>query len=303
MKNLHKKRNWNQYNQNLINRGSINFWFSKETVKKWKAKKDKKHFGRPFFYSNVVILTAHTLRFVYHLPLRALQGFMKSLIDLLGISLKTPNYSQICRRIKNLNLPNIKIKKRITDIVVDASGLKVYGEGEWKVKVHGKSKRRKWMKIHIGIDPKSQEILISKLTENNGSDIDTAIEFIQGMPPYGNFHGDGLYDAERIYEALWKKKRKPFIPVRKNTLHKRFLRPWLKPKENQINIIKGLGGDGIARSLWKKLTGYHKRSLVETAFYRFKQLLGSGLKSRKSENQVIEAKLKCHILNKMLLVS
>ena len=131
--NSYKKCNWNQYNQNLINRGSINFWFSKDVAKKWKAKKDKKHFGRPFTYSDIAIEIAHTLRFIYHLPLRATQGFISSLLSLFKISIKTPSYTQICRRAKTLKLPMLKTNKRITDVVIDASGLKLYGEGEWKV--------------------------------------------------------------------------------------------------------------------------------------------------------------------------
>jgi len=95
MKNSYQKGNWKEYNQNLINRGSIIFWFSKYVTRKWTAKKGKKHFGRPFTYSNLAISTAHTIRFVYHLPLRATQGFIGSLLSILKLSLKTPCYTQI----------------------------------------------------------------------------------------------------------------------------------------------------------------------------------------------------------------
>lgn len=302
MKNSYQKGNWKQYNQNLINRGSITFWFSKDSIKKWKAKKDKKHFGRPFIYSNMAIETAHTIRYVYHLPLRALQGFISSLFLLLKLSLNTPCYTQICKRAKKLSLRPLSCRKRVTDIVFDASGLKVYGEGEWKVRSYGFSKRRKWMKIHIGINPETQEILLSELTENHSDDTKIAIDLLKEAPfPIDKVYGDGLYGAEKLYRELWKRNSVPIIPIKKNVRYRQPGKPWMIYRDKQLSEIEGLGGDDLARSLWKKLTGYHKRSLVETAFYRWKQLLGATLKSRKSENQAVEAKIKCQILNKMRL--
>jgi hypothetical protein len=299
--NCYHKGNWSQYNKSLINRGSITFWMSKDFIKKWKAKKNKKHIGRPFSYSDEAIFLAHTVRYVYNLPLRALQGFLNSIFSLLHLSLFSPSYTQICRRAKCLKLSSKIRRKKITDIVFDASGLKVYGEGEWKVKTHGASKRRSWKKIHLGIDPNTQEILLSKLTENNGKDIDVAIHFLDQFSSIKRVYGDGLYDAEKIYKNIWKHKGKPIIPIRKNACRKQPAKPWMKPRNDQLSIIHGLGGDNVARSIWKKLIGYHQRSLVETAFSRWKRLLSSSLKSRTMDNQIVESNIKCQILNKMRL--
>ncbi len=86
----------------------------------------------------------------------------------------------------------------------DVSGLKVYGEGEWKVRTHGTSKRRAWRKIHLGICPNTQEILLTELTENTGSDIDVMINLLSDTSlPIDKVYGDGLYDAERIYKIIW----------------------------------------------------------------------------------------------------
>ncbi len=303
--NSYKKRSWNQYNKNLINRGSITFWFSEDCIKKWRAKKNKKHFGRPFLFSDDAILVAHTIRYVYNLPLRASEGFLNSIFEILSLSLISPSYTQISRRAKTLSLPSqFRSNKRITDIVFDASGLKIFGEGEWKVRTHGVSKRRSWRKIHLGICPDTQEILLAELTENTGSDIDVMIDLLNHTSlSISNIYGDGLYDAERIYKVIWKLGGKPFIPVKKNVIYKQPSKPWLKSRNDQLDIIRGFGGDEIARSLWKKLTGYHRRSLVETAFSRWKKILGPFLRSKKIENQIIEAKIKCQILNKMRLAS
>ena len=241
---------------------------------------------------------------MYHLPLRAMEGFLRSLFVLLRLSIKTPCYSQVCRRAKKLTLPSKLKSTKITDIVFDASGLKVYGEGEWKVRTHGVSKRRKWRKIHLGICPNTQEILLSELTDNSMNDINVMVDLVDKAPfRVGTVYGDGLYDAERCYKAIWDAGGKAIIPIKKNVKYTQPSKPWMKFRDEQLSVIRGLGGDDIARSLWKKLKGYHKRSLVETAFYRWKQLLGPMLKSRKMENQVVEALIKCQILNHMRLDS
>ena len=132
----YKIRNWSQYNKSLIKRGSITFWFSEDCIKKWKGGRKKGHFGRPFKYSDDAIICALTIRFIYHLPLRALEGFLKSLVAILKISISIPSYTQICRRSQNLKINKKISKKRPKDIVFDGSGFKIYGEGEWKVRTH-----------------------------------------------------------------------------------------------------------------------------------------------------------------------
>ncbi len=304
MKNSYQNGNWKQYNKSLINRGSITFWVSEDSLKKWRAKKDKKHFGRPCFYSDEAILTVLTIRFIYHLPLRAMEGFLRSLFCLLNLSLLSPSYTQVCRRAKKIQLPARLKSRKVTDIVFDASGLKIFGEGEWKVRTHGTSKRRKWRKIHLGICPETQEILLSELTDNSLKDLEVMTNLLEKAPfPIGKVYGDALYDAERCYLSIWKKGGQAVIPIKKNIVYRQPSKPWLEPRNKQLLEIRGLGGDDIARELWKKLSGYHRRSLVETAFFRWKQLLGPGLKSRKFENQIVESKIKCQILNKMRLSS
>ena len=305
MKNSYKNCSWSKYNKNLINRGSITFWISKDSLKKWKFKSDKKHIGRPFLYSDDAILLANTVRYVYNLQLRALEGFLNSIFSILNLSILSPSYTQICRRSKNLRLSSqLKKRKKITDIVFDASGLKVYGEGEWKVRTHGTSKRRGWRKIHLGICPKTQEILLSDLTKNTCSDIDVMIDLLSNTSfSIDKVYGDGLYDAERIYKTIYELGGDAIIPIKKNVLYRQPSKPWMKYRDEQLNIIKGLGGDDLARSIWKKLKNYHRRSLVETAFSRWKKILGASLKSRKMENQIIESQIKCLILNKMIMAN
>jgi hypothetical protein len=152
-KTKYRIRNWPEYNKALVQRGSITLWFSEESIKKWhdspKAKGEK---GRPRIYSDDAILCALLVRAVYHLPLRALQGFLFSLILSLGLKLLVPSYSQMSRRAKDLHKELKKLSsRRPCDIIFDSTGLKVYGEGEWKVRQDGVSKRRTWRKLHIGL--------------------------------------------------------------------------------------------------------------------------------------------------------
>ena len=302
MKNSYRVGNWNQYNKSLVNRGSITFWFSQDSINQWQAKKNPNHFGRPKVFSDSAILTILMIRHIYHLPLRALEGFIVSLIEIMNLNLSIPSYTQICRRAQKLQLPKMFVsrRKRITDIIFDASGLKVYGEGEWKVRTHGKSKRRSWRKIHIGIDPKTHDIVLAELTENSSNDGQVLVDLLEETNGYvQRVYGDGIYDSERCYEAIRRKGAKPMIPVRRNGRYKPSKKPWMAERNKQIMEIASLGNDETAREIWKKLKGYHKRSLVETAFYRWKTLLEDRLRSRKSSSQIVEANVKCMILNKM----
>ena len=163
-------RNWKDYNKSLIQRGSITVWFSEDAINKWYATSTGKR-GRPSIYSDDAILTALLIRVIFHLPLRALEGFLSLLVLALGIFLQTPSYSQICRRAQLLGKHlRCLSKRKITDLVIDSTGLKVYGEGEWKVRQHGYSKRRTWRKLHLAVCPDSNEIIFVKLTENKTSD-------------------------------------------------------------------------------------------------------------------------------------
>jgi hypothetical protein len=301
-KTRYKIKNWSDYNKSLINRGSINFWFSEDMIEKWLSCKVSGDKGRPEIYSDEAILCALMIREVFKLPLRALEGFLISLISILGLSLCVPSYSQISRRCKKLNQKLKKsFKSPIKDIVFDSSGLKVYGEGEWKVKVHGKGKRRTWRKIHIGIDPHTGHIHLCELTKSFESDAKVACQLLDEVK--GSIHhawGDGQYDKRNFRKKVHSKGGKVIVAPPRNGTYKGSKEAWQRERDLDIAAINILGGDEEARKLWKKLSRYHKRSLVETSFSRIKRILGSSLKSRLFENQKVECQIKCLIMNKML---
>lgn len=296
----HRIRNWKDYNKSLVQRGRITVWFSEDAIDKWYAAPAKKR-GRPATYSDDAILTALLIRFVFHLPLRALEGFLSSLVSVMGLSLATPSYSQICRRAGRLGKNMKRLSKvKITDLVIDSTGLKVYGEGEWKVRQHGYSKRRTWRKLHLAICPDSNEILFVKLTDNRTPDHKIYPQFLKRAPKtVKRTYGDGAYDREVCYQANFNHGSSPIIPPQRNARYRMNAAEHFQERNKSLLEIRGLGGGDDARKLWKKLKDYHRRSLAETGMYRFKILFGGDLKSRTFQGQRAEAYVKSKALNMM----
>lgn len=297
----YRVRNWKQYNQSLINRGNLTVWFSEDVVVGWYAKRQTKGRGRYFTYSNTCIELCLTLRTLYGLPLRSTQGFLEGLVKLLKLDLAVPHYSRLSRRASDLD---IKIKrmqksgKTPTDIAIDSTGLKIYGEGEWKMRTHGKSKRRTWRKYHVSIDPDTHEVIALELTEANVHD---SIPFKKLLKTaenesIGKVYGDGAYTLKSCFDAIAKVRGSPYIPVRTGTCIVRKNPSNGEKLRNQLIRDKRKAG---GKKAWKKTSGYHKRSLVETHMFRLKTILGGKLKSRNFKNQKTEAKIMASILNKM----
>jgi DDE family transposase len=178
--------------------------------------------------------------------------------------------------------------------------LKVYGEGEWKVRQHGYSKRRTWRKLHLAVCPDSNEIILEILTDNKVADCEVYPKLLEAMPKsVKRTYADGAYDTERCYEANVKHGSTPIIPPNRNAVIRENASFFMALRNIGLLEISGLGGDDDARKLWKKLKGYHRRSLAETAMFRFKRLFGNDLKSRTLETQKAESRAKCEALNIM----
>ncbi len=229
---------------------------------------------------------------------RTLEGFAKDILPLFRQGIALPSYSVICRRAPELGalLPKLS-NRRPQVIMLDATGIKVFGEGEWKVKMHGKTKKRKWIKIHIAVDANTQEILQLEMTEGTVADCKIGPKLIKECPKSAKVYlADGAYDTRRCRKAVNDKGAKTLIPPRKNAKWD----PKLKERNRGISERKGLGLDDVGISLWGKLTGYSRRALVETSFSRLKRIYGGEFYSRKMSTQKVEGYLKCLMMNKML---
>jgi len=297
----YKINNWSEYNRALVQRGSITIWIENGAIDQWFSDQKTGKPGRTQIYSDIAILTLLVVREVFHLPLRALQGFVQSIFVLMGLSLRIPSYSQISRRASVLGRRIKRLMKTgARDLVFDSSGLKVYGEGEWKVKTHGKGKRRTWRKLHLGINPATQEIVIFDLTSSSEGDAPVAKRMLKQIKgPIKRVYGDGAYDSSSFREAILERGADGIIPPPKNATYKRAVDGWKRCRDEVLAEIEGLGGGDEGRRLWKKLKRYHRRSLGETAFFRLKRLLGWSIKARSAKAQLSEAWSKCLAINTM----
>jgi IS5 family transposase len=291
-----RKRNWRQYNKHLVQQGSISFFIDPKVFKDMgKPTKSKKKRGRPIQFSDALIEMLFVLKIRFRLPYRALEGFAKSLFE--NREFLIPTYSLICKRISSLELklPRLDVSRSLV-VILDASGLKVYGEGEWKVKIHGPGRPRKWVKLHIAIDAETQEIVAECTTESTVSDSKVAKRLLDAVPgKIRSVLADGAYDKKCARDAVKKVGAKELIPPPKNARY----RGTDSDRDQAIAAIRGLGGDIEARSIWGKLSGYSKRSLVETAFSRDKRLFGERLFSKSLHKQSVENTARCILLNRM----
>lgn len=171
MKATYGIRNWSEYNAGLKQRGSLTFWIDELVLQEWVDPYLSGKPGASVYYSDVAILTMATVKAVYRLAGRQCQGFLESIFELLGIELSVPDHSTLSRRVGKLEvaLPVVP-KEGARHVVVDSTGVKVYGEGEWKTRQHGVSKRRTWRKLHLGVDEATGEILAAVVTTNDVHD-------------------------------------------------------------------------------------------------------------------------------------
>ena len=288
----YKIQNWSEYDAALVKRGSITVWFAEDYVKEnWSVKPSGKR-GAPLLYSNEAIQMLLMLKAVYKLPYRSLEGFSHSIMAMMNLDFRIPDHTTMSRRASRVQV-NIPKKARTEPIhlVIDSTGLKIYGEGEWKIRKHGKSQRRRWIKVHLGVDANEKDVLAVEVTEDDYHDcemfeklveqVDDAIECI---------YGDGAYDTRKAYEVADKQETNLLVPPRDNAAF------WKigHPRNTALFLILMMG-----LAWWKVATGYHKRSIAENAMYRLKQLFGASLASRKLATQTSEVHARLAAMNTM----
>lgn len=298
-KDKYRVTNWSSYNKALIGRGDITLWIEDQAVKDWYYEGPNQQ-GAQYVYSEKCIECLLGLKAVFRLAYRQLEGFASSILKLMYFDIIVPSYSQICRRAKEIEI-DLEIPKTKTAIhlVVDSTGLKVYGEGEWKTRKHGVDKRRTWRKLHLGVDEKTGVVHAQILTQNGKGDgdaqqFDNIME--QVKTPIDKFSGDGAYDTYVIWKRLKDQDIEGIIPPQENAIY------WVDEFDELLDLDRNRILEQIektSRKEWKKKSGYHRRSLSETAMYRIKAIFGPTLYSRKFEKQQTEAAIKIKCLNKM----
>jgi hypothetical protein len=253
--------------------------------------------GAQYVYSDLAITCLLTLQLVFHLPLRATQVLGKSISDLMGLAPDVPHYSTLCRRAADLQVDLARKGEGPLHLVIDSTGLKVFGEGEWKVRKHGISKRRTWRKLHLAIDADSHEIQAVSLTEAGVDDAEEADGLLKATDrELASVAADGAYDRRKVYRALEGHDARILIPPRRNARiwrHGNSAGPPM-PRDENLRHIRRVG-----REAWEREVGYHRRSLAETGMCRMKTIFGGHLASRGSKTQATEAAVRCRALNIM----
>jgi transposase len=292
-KPIYRIRNWMHYNSALINRGSLTIWIEQKALDAWLNSSSSTRRGRPFIFADLAIESLLVIREVFHLPLRQLQGFASSLFHLLQLGLPVPNYSTLCRRAQKLDVKLASSGKPIKHLLIDSSGLKIFGEGEWKVRTHGADKRRTWRKLHISVDAATHQITAALITDNKTLDRKALPLLLnQTEAEVEKVCTDGAYDVKACYEAISNKQARAVIPPKSNAVISG--KQQLADRDENLRSIKELGEDE-----WKKHSEYHRRSLVECCFFRLKTIFSDKLRSRREDTQSTEARIRCATLNRV----
>jgi Transposase DDE domain len=281
----------------LRNHGDITLWISQDAIDAWTPPQTARRGAQPV-YSDHAIETALTFRLLFHLALRQTEGFLGSVLTLIGLDLPCPDHTTLSRR-----NATVAVRRKIDRapqgsvcVIVDSTGLKICGQGEWHAQKHGEKKRKAWKKRHIGVDDQGQ-IVASTVTESNEQDPSQVPEILDQIDqPISGFVGDGMYDQEPVYAAV--EEHSPgvrvTIPPRKDAVLSPTGRTSPTQRDQHISVIESEG-----RFAWKRMSGYYAQSHAENAFSRFKRIFGDGLRAQRDASQEREASLACQLLNGM----
>ena len=292
-KTKYRVANWAAYNQAFVRRGDVTVWLSSEAIAAWTPRRNGRRGGQRR-YSDLAIETALTLRLLYHLPLRQAEGFLHALFGMMRLDLSAPDYTTLSRRSQHLTrrLRPVPTDKGI-HLVLDSTGLSIVGEGEWAAAKHGGCGRRGWRKLHLGVD-QSGVIRVHTLTEETGDDATTALDLLTAVEgPLVRVTADAAYDTVAVYETAGARGATVVIPPAR-TANVSGHGPRSPARDRTITLVKTLG-----RRRWKKVSGYYRQGRVENTFFRYKSIIGDGLRARSPAGQGSEVVLGCEILNRM----
>jgi len=298
----YKVTNWPEYDRALQQRGSLTVWVTPAALAAWKPPRTGGRV-RPRNYSDVAIETGHLLRLAFGRPWRQTEGLLRSITALLGLSVGVPDHTTFSRRSPGLVLATALTQARASGpvhVVIDATGLKVYGAGEWLVEKHGERGKQGWRKLHLAVDPSTGEILASELTSNEDGDASQVGALLGQIPgPLASVIADGAYDGEPTYRAVAERQPDPpvavIIPPRSTAVPSAVAgTSSVSQRDQHIEMIHAKG-----RMAWQKATGYGMRSHAETAMFRYKAIIGSSLRARTLSAQKTETKAACSVLNRM----
>jgi len=296
-KTKYRVSNWADYDRALVHRGDITLWISEEAIASWKPAPSGRR-GAQRKFSDHAIETALTLRLVFKLPLRQAEGFLRSLLSLMGVNLEAPDHTTLSRRSQLLDLAlSPPLANEPIHLVVDSTGLSIVGEGEWAAAKHGGCGKRAWKKLHLGVD-RFGVIVTEVQTDGNVDDAKTALDLIDEVEgDITSITADAAYDTLAIYDAGAARRADVVVPPVKSSTRSRRRRSRSSARDRTIMRVQEIG----CRQ-WKKESGYHRQARVENTFFRYKTIIGPGLRARNPESQNAEAIIACNVLNRMIAI-
>ena len=259
-KQRHRATNSAAYDAALRQRGSLTVWFTDAAIAAWKAEPRTTRGGQPR-YSGLAIATALTLRAVFRLALRQTEGLIGSLISLLGLDLAVPDHTTLSRRAESLDVVRPRPSSGPVHLLVDSTGLKLCGSGEWLLEKHGTKTRRSWRKLHIAVDADTGQIAAAALTTSDvddASQVGALLDQVGG--PVASFTADGAYDQDGVYGqvAAHHPEASVIVPPRSSAVPSDTAQTAPTMRDRHLQIIAERG-----RMAWQKASGYHWRALVE----------------------------------------
>src|SRR3954463_12089690 len=294
-----KVTNWREYDAALRRRGSLTVWFTDDAVAAWRAEPRTTRGGQPW-YSPLAILTALTLQALFRLALRQTEGLIGSILRLLGLDLAVPDHPTLSRRAATLEVPRPRPAAGggPVHLLVDSTGLKLGGPGEWLAEKHGTRTRRAWRKLHLGVDAGTGRIEAVELTTSNvddGSRVGSLLDQVEGA--VASFTGDGAYDREDVYGAAAERHPEAavVVPPRRDAVPSDTAETAPTQRDRHLRSIAERGRLG-----WQKASGYNRRALAEAAGSRYQPVGGGALRSRTDPGRATEVAVGVHVLNRML---
>ena len=296
-----KVTNWAEYEAGLRRRGSLTLWVTPEALSSWHAPKRTTRGGQSR-YSDLAIETALTLGLVFGLRLRQTEGLLTSLLKLMGLDLAVPDHTTLSRRAGKPRVSDMRAADRIpgngpVHVLIDSTGLQLYGAGQWLEEKHGVKSRRSWRKLHVALDADSGDIIAHVMTDQEAGDASQVEPLLDQIDmQIGQYTADGAYDGNPTYDTVTRHSPEAavVIPPRANALE----RPDSDCPSQRDRHIAAINAYG--RMKWQVATGYGRRSLVETAIGRYKLIIGRRLRARSFAAQQTEVALSCTVLNRML---
>jgi len=300
----HKVTNWPAYDASLRQRGSLTVWFTDDAIAGWAAEPRTTRGGQPW-YSPLAILTALTLRAVFRLAYRQAEGLLGSVIGLLDLSLRVPDHTILSRRAATLEVPRPRqpnsgagADSEPMHLLVDSTGLKLCGKGEWLLEKHGTATRRSWRMLHLGVDAGTGRIMASTLTPKDMDDASQAGPLLdQVAGPVASFTGDGAYDQDRVYAGVAQRHPEAavVVPPRATAVPSEMAESAPTQRDGHLQHIAEYG-----RMAWQNASGYNRRARVEATMGRWKQVIGDELRAHTDERRATEVAVAVHALNRML---